>query len=222
MSFLLILKDELNGFYKSKVMIFLWIGLPILAFLLHFSLSESSTDGLSLSYLTALLVSNIGGLLASVMLTVNIINEKDTRVYDLFLIRPIRRWHIMTSKFLAVFICVSIACVLAIALGVLVDYFQSPILLDLMSQNIINSFIIAISVIAISSAVGIVFGVISPSILVGVVLVIFVGNYISSIPSIIPIAFGVEDSVPLVSMIGVVVTVILMSLGIVLFNRKEF
>jgi len=32
---LLLFKDELTGFYKSKVMIFLWIGLPLMAVLLH-------------------------------------------------------------------------------------------------------------------------------------------------------------------------------------------
>ena len=219
MSFSLILKDELKGFYKSKVMIFLWIGLPVLAFLLHFFLSDLYD---SLSTLTAILVSNIGGLLAAVMLTVNIINEKDRRVYDLFLIRPIKRWHLMVSKFLAIFICVSIACILAISLGISVDFFQASLDLNLITQNIINPLIMAFSVIAISSAMGVLFGVISPSIVVGVVLVIFVGNYISSIPTIIPLTLNIKDPVLLVFTTGVVVTIIMMALAIILFNRKEF
>jgi len=219
MSFSLILKDEFKGFYKSKVMIFLWIGLPALAFLLHFFLSDLYS---SLSMLTALLVSNIGGLLAAVMLTVNIINEKDTRVYDLFLIRPLKRWHLMLSKFLAVFICVSIACLLAIILGIAVDFFQSSIPIDIILQNLVDPLIMTFSVIAISSAVGILFGVISPSILVGVVLVIFVGNYISTIPSIIPLAFEFDNPATIVFAIGVIFTIVLMSLAIVVFKRKEF
>ena len=219
MSFSLILKDEFKGFYKSKVMIFLWIGLPILAFILHFFLSD--TYG-TLSTLTAVLVSNIGGLLAAVMLTVNIINEKDTRVYDLFLIRPLKRWHLVVSKFLAVFICVSIACLLAITLGIAVDFFQSSIPIDIIAQNLVDPLIMTFSVIAISSATGILFGVISPSILVGVVLVIFVGNYISSIPSIVPFVFDIKDPVIYVLAIGVIFTIVLMSLGIILFERKEF
>jgi len=220
MSFSLIFKDELKGFYISKVMIFLWIGLPVLAFLIH--LTSSNAENMPLSFFTALIVSSIGGLLASVMLTVNIINEKDTSVYDLFLIRPIKRWYLLLSKFLAVYICVSIACILAISIGILVDYIESPIILDLIMQNIVDSFIMTLSIIGISSAVGILIGVISPSIVVGVILVIFIGNYVSSIPTIIPFMFDVENPVAIVLALGIIITIILMSLGIIIFNKKEF
>lgn len=220
MSFSLIFKDELNGFYISKVMIFLWTGLPVLAFLIH--LTSSNAENMPLSFFTALIVSSIGGLLASVMLTVNIINEKDTSVYDLFLIRPIKRWYLLVSKFLAVYICVSIACILAISIGILVDYIESPIVLDLIMQNVVDSFIMTLSIIGISSAVGILIGVVSPSIIVGVILVIFVGNYVSSIPTIIPFIFDVENPVAIVLALGVVITIILISLGIIIFNKKEF
>lgn len=219
MSFSLIFKDELMGFYKSKAMIFLWIGLSILALLIHVS---SSSGDMSLSILVSLLVSNIGGLLASVMLTVNIINEKDTRVYDLFLIRPLKRWHILVSKFLAVYICVSIACVLSICIGLLVDYSKSQIAFELILQNIIEPFIMTFSVIAISSAVGVLIGVISPSIVVGVLLVIFGGYYVSSIPSIIPFVFNIENPFNVVLILGIIITTVLMALSIFLFNKKEF
>ena len=36
-------RDELQGFYKSKVMIFLWVGLPIVAILFRFV--QVSTSG---------------------------------------------------------------------------------------------------------------------------------------------------------------------------------
>ena len=219
MSFSLIFKDELMGFYKSKTMIFLWIGLPVLAILIH--VSSQSTD-MSLSILVSLVVSSIGGLLASVMLTVNIINEKDTRVYDLFLIRPLKRWHILVSKFLAVYICVSIACIIAISIGLLVDYSESQIAFDIIVQNIFEPFIMTLSVIAISSSIGILIGVVAPSILVGVLLVIFGGNYVSSIPSIIPFIFNIENPFNIVLMLGIIITIVLMGLSILLFNKKEF
>lgn len=219
MSFSLIFKDELTGFYKSKTMIFLWIGLPVLAILIH--VSSQSTD-MSLSILVSLVVSSIGGLLASVMLTVNIINEKDTRVYDLFLIRPLKRWHILVSKFLAVYICVSIACIIAISIGLLVDYSESQIAFDIIVQNIFEPFIMTLSVIAISSSIGILIGVVAPSILVGVLLVIFGGNYVSSIPSIIPFIFNIENPFNIVLMLGIIITIVLMGLSILLFNKKEF
>jgi len=219
MSFSLIFKDELTGFYKSKAMIFLWIGLPLLALLIHISSQDAD---MSLSILVSLLVSSIGGLLASVMLTVNIINEKDTRVYDLFLIRPLKRWHILTSKFLAVYICVSLACILAIVVGLMFDFYESKIPFEIILENIFEPFIMTFSVIAISSAVGVLVGVISPSIVVGVLIVIFGGNYVSSIPSIIPFVLDIDNPFTIVLMLGVVITVTLMMLSIVLFNKKEF
>jgi len=219
MSFSLIFKDELVGFYKSKAMIFLWIGLPLLAILVHVS---SQTSDMSLSILVSLVVSSIGGLLASVMLTVNIINEKDTRVYDLFLIRPLKRWHILVSKFLAVYICVSIACILAISIGLLVDYSESQIAFEIIIKNIFEPFMMTLAVIAISSAVGVLIGVVAPSILVGVLLVIFGGQYISSIPSIIPFVFNIESPFTIVLILGIIITTLLMSLSILLFNKKEF
>jgi ABC-2 type transport system permease protein len=219
MNFSLIFKDELMGFYKSKAMIFLWIGLPLLAILVH--VSSQSVD-MSLSILVSLVVSSIGGLLASVMLTVNIINEKDTKVYDLFLIRPLKRWHILVSKFLAVYICVSIACIIAILIGLLVDYTESQIAFDIIVQNIFEPFIMTLSIIAISSAVGILIGVVAPSILVGVLLVIFGGNYVSSIPSIIPFVFNIENPFTIVLILGIIITTVLMVLSILLFNKKEF
>jgi len=219
MSFSLIFKDELMGFYKSKAMIFLWIGLPLLAILIH--VSSQSAD-MSLSILVSLVVSSIGGLIASVMLTVNIINEKDTKVYDLFLIRPLKRWHIITSKFIAVYICVSIACIIAIFIGLLADYSESQIAFDIIIQNIFEPFIMTLSIIAISSAIGILIGVVAPSILVGVLLVIFVGNYVSSIPSIIPFVFDIQNPFTIVLILGVTITTVLMALSILLFNKKEF
>ena len=58
MSLPLLFMDELKGFYKSKVMLFLWVGLPALSILLYFSAMD--TGGLSLSSMTAIIVGSIG------------------------------------------------------------------------------------------------------------------------------------------------------------------
>ena len=89
MSLKILFKDELRGFYKSKVMIFLWVGLPILAILIYFWSPDTGQE-IPFAAFSALLLSSIGGTLASVMLAVSIINEKEKNVYDLFLIRPIK------------------------------------------------------------------------------------------------------------------------------------
>lgn len=65
MSFVLLVSDEIKGFYKSKVMIFLWIGLPFLTILIHFW-SSLQGGGIPFTALSAIVTSSIGGTLASV------------------------------------------------------------------------------------------------------------------------------------------------------------
>ncbi|MHA1253655.1 MAG: hypothetical protein ACTSRP_27055 [Candidatus Helarchaeota archaeon] len=74
MSLLLLFIDEIKGFYKSKVMVVLWIGVPLLSILFHYL--QPDTEGIPLASLVALLVSSIGGILGSVMLSTSIVNEK--------------------------------------------------------------------------------------------------------------------------------------------------
>ena len=106
--------DELLGFYKSKVMVFLWIGLPVIALLFRFISGASSGQEISFTLISSILVSTIGGTFAAVMLSVSIINENNRRVYDLFLIRPLKRRDIILAKFLSVYTCVSVAGFLAV------------------------------------------------------------------------------------------------------------
>ncbi|TFF88594.1 MAG: hypothetical protein EU548_08670, partial [Promethearchaeota archaeon] len=68
-------------------MITLWIGFPILSILMHFI--QPDTEGIPISVFTGLIVASIGGLLSAVMLSTTIVNEKNARVYDLYLIRPV-------------------------------------------------------------------------------------------------------------------------------------
>lgn len=219
-SFSLLFFDELKGFYKSKVMVFLWVGLPLLAILLHYG-SSSDLDGIPLSLLSSLLVSSIGGTLASAMLAVSIIHEKERRTYDLFLIRPLKRWELMLSKFCAVYLCVGIASVLAIVLGVVVDVMQSPLGFEAVFEMIAEPFVLSLAMTGIASAAGVLIGVVSPSVLVGVILVIYIGGNVSSLPSL-PLLFGMQNSTALVVGAGVVATVILLYLSVYLFNKKQF
>ncbi len=222
MSLSLIFYDELKGFYKSKVMIALWIIFPVIALLIHY-ISSLYTEGvISVSSTVSLVISSIGGLIASIMLTVSIIHEKDARVYDLFLIRPIKRWHILISKFFAVFICVTVAGLLALSIGILSDYIlQNELILDIVLPGIIDSFIMTISTMAISCSFGVLIGVIAPSIVVGVIIVIFIGEYINIIP-IIPVILEIENSDVFVTILSILITVIMMIVSVVAFNKKQF
>lgn len=221
MSFGLIFKDELVGFYKSKVMIALWVGLPALAVILYVTSRALGAMDFGITLITAILVSNIGGLIAAIMLAVSIIHEKDEHAYDLFLIRPIKRWYFIMSKFLSVYLCVIIACLLAISVGILIDFFITGIEFELFQEQLIDSLIMTLSTIAVASSFGILVGVFSPSVVVGVILTIFVGNYVISIPSL-PLFFPIDNPVLIVTLIGVISTTILLLLAIVLFERKEF
>jgi ABC-2 type transport system permease protein len=220
MSFSLLFKDELKGFYKSKVMIFLWIGLPLMTILIHLWYPDTG-GAISLTALSAIVVSSLGGTLAAVMLTVSIIHEKTRHVYDLFLIRPIKRWKLIISKFLAVYTCIVIASLLAIILGTAIDYFSVGLPQEAVLNNALQSFAISISMMAVSSAAGTLIGVAAPSVLVGVILVIYGGNQISSIP-LIPNILKISNTVPLTIMLGGIISCVLLAISVLVFNKKQF
>ena len=99
MSLWLLFKDELRGFYKSKIMVVLWVGMPLMSILMHFI--QPDADGMPVSFLTGLLVASIGGLLAAVMLSTTMVNELGANVYELFLVRPVKRAYILLAKLLS-------------------------------------------------------------------------------------------------------------------------
>ena len=216
----LLFVDELRGFYKSKVMIFLWIGLPVLAVLFHLW-APNTGPGLPFTLISALLVSSIGGTLASAMLAVTIINEKTSRVYDLFLIRPLKRWNIVLSKFFAVYLCLVIASILALILSMAIDTFSTGLPSGIVMNSALQSFALSLSMIMVSSAAGVLIGVGSPSVLVGVILVIYGGNQISVIP-LLPNMLTVPYPDFITILIGVVISCVLLGVAIFLFNKKQF
>lgn len=220
MSMNVLFKDELRGFYKSKVMIVLWLGLPLLAVLLYFW-NPDTGDEIPFTALSALLLSSIAGTLAAVMLTVSIINEKDKKVYDLFLIRPIKRRNILISKFIAVYLCIAIAGLIALVLGIAIDYFYIGGTPEIILENAFESVILTLCMMAISSSAGVLIGVISPSVLVGAVIVIYGGNQISILP-ILPDLLGLSNELVSSIIISVIATIVLLGLAVLLFNRKQF
>jgi ABC-2 type transport system permease protein len=167
------------------------------------------------------LVSSIGGTLASAMLAVTIINEKTSRVYDLFVIRPLKRWNIVLSKFFAVYLCLVIASILALLLGMAIDTFSTGLPSDIVLNSALQSLALGLSMIMVSSAAGVLIGVGSPSVLVGVILVIYGGNQISVIP-LLPNTLTVPYPAFITILIGVVISCVLLGVAIFLFNKKQF
>lgn len=220
MSLLLLLKDELRGFYRSKVMIFLWVGLPLMAVLFQFW-SASTQQVFSFTLLSAVLVSSIGGTLASVMLAVSIINEKNRHVYELFLIRPVKRWNLIAAKFFAVYICIAVASFLAIAMGIGTDCLVRGGASGTVLKDTLQSVSVSMSMMAVSSAAGVLIGVASPSVLVGAILVIYGGNQISAIP-MIPTILNIGNASLLTISSGILISTVLLILAALIFNKKQF
>ena len=217
----LLFVDELRGFYKSKVMIFLWIGLPVIALLFRFISAGSSGQNIPFTLISALVVSSIGGTLASVMLAVFIINEKNRHVYDLFLIRPLKRRDILLAKFFSVYTCVAIASFIAVLAGIVTDYVTTGALSTTILTDAGQSLATSLSMIAVACSAGVLIGVASPSVLVGAILVIYGGNQISVIP-LVPTLLNLPDATVFTIVLAGAVALGLLAAAIALFNRKQF
>jgi ABC-2 type transport system permease protein len=217
----LLYADELQGFYKSKVMLFLWIGLPVLAVLFRFIQVSTTGQEIPFTVISALVVSSLAGTLAAVMLTVSIINEKNRHVYELFLIRPLKRQNIIFAKFLAVYSCVAIASALSVFVGIATDYITAGTLPATVVNDAAQSLVISLSMVAVSCAAGVLIGVASPSVLVGAILVIYGGNQISVIP-LVPTMLNLPNADLYTVGLAAISSVALLAVAVVLFERKQF
>jgi ABC-2 type transport system permease protein len=217
----LLFADELRGFYKSKVMIFLWVGLPLMAVLFRFISVETSGQDIPFTLVSTIVVSSLAGTLAAVMLAVFIINEKNRRVYDLFLIRPLKRRHIIMAKFLAVYLCVAIASFISVVTGIVVDYATTGSLSAAVLTDAGTSLVTSLSMIAVSCSAGILIGVVSPTVLVGSILVIYGGNQVSIIP-LVPALLNLPEATVFTIFLAGTVAGCLLAGAVALFNRQQF
>jgi ABC-2 type transport system permease protein len=217
MSLSILFRDELNGFYRSKVMLILWVGLPLLSIIIY--LAGSNNQEMPVAILSSIVVGTIGGALASAMLAISLINERERRVYDLFLIRPVKRRDILFSKFLAVYLCIAIAGLLAIAVGVAADYLLTGLSKAIDFNGLGQSLVIVFSMMAVSCSVGILIGTVSPSVLVGVILVLYGGNQLAALV-ILPALLLVNAAWFPPVMAGALSAFVLLA-SVVVFNRRE-
>jgi ABC-2 type transport system permease protein len=213
--------DELRGFYKSKVMLFLWIGLPIVSLLFRFVQTSSTGQAIPFTVISSLVVSSLAGTLAAVMLTVSIINEKNRHVYELFLIRPLKRRELMLAKFFSVYSCVAVASFIAVLVGVAADFFTSGSFPATVLNDTAQSLAISLSMVAVSCSAGVLIGVGAPSVLVGAILVIYGGNQISVVP-LIPNLLGISYAAYFTIGLALAISVALLSAAMTLFERKQF
>ena len=179
MNLSLLFVDELRGFYKSKVMVFLWVGLPIITILFRFVQSGATGQAIPFAVISALVTSSLAGTLASVMLAVSLINERNRHVYELFLIRPLKRRDIILAKFFSVYLCVAVAIFISFFVGMATDYLTTGALATAILSSLGQSLSISFSMVAVACSAGVLIGVAAPSVLVGAILIIYGGNQIS-------------------------------------------
>ncbi len=219
-SFPLLYKDELRGFYKSKVMLLLWLGMPVLVLIIH--VWNPGTEGeMPLAVLSALTVSSISGTLASVMLAVGIVHEKSKGVYSLFLIRPVKRRHILLSKFFSVYSCIAVAALITIAFGFAFDYLNQGGIAQGVFKQTVMSLVMSFSMMAIASSAGVLIGVASPSVLVAIILVLYGGNQLSAL-GFLPYMIELPNPMLIMVLAGASVASILLTLSVLFFNKKQF
>ena len=221
----LLIKDELVGFAKSRVMLVLWVILPVLAtagfLILPESIKGNMGSQLSATAFMSLIVGNIAGTIASLMLAVDIVSEKNRKVYELFIIRPIPRRAIVLSKFVAVFVSVAVACLISVAVGIAVDWIRGNPLGGAALYDALKSMVSLTAAIGLSASVGVFFGVISKTILVAVILILFCPNL--AIVPMLPMYFGVlPNSFWIFMAISVGLIVLVLWGSVTLFRRSEF
>jgi ABC-2 type transport system permease protein len=219
-SLTLLYVDELKGFRKSRVMLALWVGLPLLALLLH-AWSPALEGGMPFSTFTALVVSSISGTLASAMLAVSIIHERSQHVYELFLIRPLERRDILLAKFFSVYTGLAIAGMLAIGVGLAVDYVTLGEISSQLLVNTLESLALSLAMTAIASAVGVLIGVISTSVLLGVILVIYGGNQVVGLV-MVPLMLEFSGRSLLTLLTGAGIAGLMMYGAVLIFDRQQF
>lgn len=213
MSLGLLFRDEVNGFYRSKVMIALLVGMPLIAVLMY--LLSPDLEGMPLGAFTAVTISSMAGLLASTTLAVSIINERTQGVYDLFLVRPVKRSYLLLVKYLAVVACVIAAAIFALLVANAYDWsVLGYVELDGLGQPAL----VVVTMAAVSCAVAVLVGTLVRSVLLGVILTIYGGNQLSAV--IVLTSLENVVSMEMAAMIGLALATIVLASALVLFSRK--
>lgn len=224
----ILVRDELVGFAKSKVMFVLWFLMPAIAIVGYLALpavlTTRTSDGFAITATMAMsaITSTLSGTIAGIMVAVDIVSERNRKVYDLFVIRPMRRETIMWSKFFAVVACVVIACIIAITAGVVIDLVRDTTPDARMLYDLVKAFAQLACVVALSAATGVFFGVLSRGSIVAAVILVFqlVGffQYLPLLPGILGV---MPERFWFWMLASLAVSALLVQAAAVMFRRAE-
>lgn len=219
MSLYLLFKDEIIGFFKSKVMVLLWIGMPLLMLLMRFLIP--SNEEMPVTIVSLSTIATLAGSLGGVMLGTGIVSERTKGVYDLFLIRPVRRHEIVLAKFLSVIFCLVIASTISILVGVVYDVASESLLdpIELLENNIEGLIIVAASM-SISCSFGIFMAMALNSVAAVGVLTYYLGSYLSLLIILPQLYFESLDMAIVAPILGIGITSVLLYISTILFKKK--
>jgi ABC-2 type transport system permease protein len=224
----LLFRDELLGYARSKVMLVLWFLMPAIAIIGYlalpaaFTARTSSGFSISATMFMSALTSSLSGTIVAVMIAVDIVSERNRKVFDLFVIRPMRRDSILWSKFFAASACVAVACIIAVAAGLAVDVVLSSAPSARSIHDLGKALVLLAGVIALSAAGGVFFGILSRgSIVAAVILVIQLVGFFQYLP-LLPGVLGVlPDQFWLWMLASFAVAGLLVHAAAVMFRRAE-
>lgn len=224
----LLFRDEFLGYARSKVMLVLWFLMPAIAIVGYLALPAEITARagggfqISATMIMSALTSSLSGTIVAVMIAVDIVSERNRKVFDLFVIRPMRRDSIMWSKFFAASACVAIACIIAVAAGLAVDLVRGAPPSAQTIQILGRALVQLAGVIAISAAVGVFFGVLSRgSIVAAVILVIQLVGLFQYLPLLPGILGVLPDKFWLWMLVSFAAAGLLVHAAAAMFRRAE-
>jgi hypothetical protein len=220
-----LVRDELVGFARSKVMLVLWVVLPLLVvagfLLLGQPIMGPAGDAVSVTSLMTLLESSIAGTVAALMIGVDLVGERNRNVYVLFAIRPIRRELLVWAKFFAVFACVSVACMVSLVLGIVVDAARGVPPTAGGLYEIARALVSMVAAIGLATAAGALFGVLIRSVLVVVILGLYVCQNITILPMLPVYLHVLPNQFWLVMLISYGLLAVLLWLAGYVFRRAQ-
>ena len=218
MSLGLLYRDELRGYVQSRAIVALFVGLPVLSVILH--ALQPAPEGIPLSTFVAILVTGIGGTLAAVLLSTTITSERERKVYDLFLVRPVRRWELLLAKYLAVLTCLVGASGVSLVLAGVVDVVGQGAALGVIARAVLPSLIMSVAGMAVACSVGVLFGVVFSSVAVSAILSVYLGNQLTSLVVLPTVLVEGLDPLACSAAVGIAVPVMLLTVAVIVFNRK--
>jgi ABC-type transport system involved in multi-copper enzyme maturation permease subunit len=209
--------DEMLGFVRSKVMIVLIVGLPILITVLR--LVQPDTEGMPFFAFTAIIMASVGGTLGAVLLSTSITNERARHVYDLFLVRPVTRPQLLLAKYFAALTVLLATALLSLGVSIIADWIAGRELGSLV-QIAIQPIVLSLAGMAIACSVGVLLGVLVDSVAGSAILSVYLGNQLSAV-AVLPSVLATDLPVlPIAVGAGLGVGGLVLVIAILVFQRK--